>query len=102
MSRRKDKSIPASIVVYPDGASPLDPAMPHCDFESDNPGLIEAHESDLRYFREHLGTLVRTRKHIVGEFTFMEGRLPPIALVEATILADGRVFRRPFFLRDMQ
>jgi hypothetical protein len=95
MSRSKRKSIPATMVVYPRGSSPLDRTAPHCDFESSNPAKIEGHKRDLRWFRRHKGRRVRIRRRIPGEFAWMEPHLRPLTFVESTLLPDGRTLRRP-------
>ena len=102
MSRRKKKSLPTKIVIYPPGSSALDPTMPHCDFESTNPATIEGHKRDLRWFRRHRGRRVRIRARIPGEFAWMEPHLRPFTFVESTLLPDGRTLRRPVFPWEMQ
>jgi len=102
MFRPKKTSLPTKIVIHPTGTSPLDPTMPHCDFDTDNSVTIEGHKRDLRWFRRHKGRRVRIRRRIPGEFDWMEPNLRPFTFVESTLLPDGRTLRRPVFPWEMQ
>jgi hypothetical protein len=102
MARQKRETLPATISVWPSERSAPGGRLLHCDFDSESPAMIAAHEADLRWFGEHLGELSRIRLRVMGEFEFMEPQLPPFLLVEARLLPDGRLLRRPIFPRELQ
>lgn len=99
MSRRKKKSMPASI-AYPSAASFLGKKARRRDFKSRDWAVVAAERRDRRWFRKHPGQRRRVRERIPGEFAWMEPELPSSALVESILLRDGRILRRPFLSDD--
>ena len=97
MSRRKRKSVRVCMGVCPSAESTYGAPARIRDFKSRDWAVVAAERRDRRWFRKHPGQRRRIRERIHGEFAWMEPELPSSALVESTLLNDGRIVRRPCF-----
>jgi len=102
MSGDACESVWLSLLLSPSDRSPAGSRSYRYDFESDSQAAIDAYESDLEWFRGHVGEQSRIRPRIYGEFDFIEDELPPYSLVESSLLPDGRLSRRPIFWHEVQ